>query len=64
MGFFQRGFEPRFLQKIVEAKLGWDKPLEGELRSAAESALESEMGLSSLCSVPADNYETCMDQVC
>ena len=27
------------LQKIVEAKLGWDEPLEGELRSAAESAL-------------------------
>ena len=27
------------LQKLVEAKLGWDVPLEGELRSAAESAV-------------------------
>ena len=27
------------LQKIVEAELGWDEPLKGELRSAAESAL-------------------------
>ena len=27
------------LQKIVEAELGWDKPLKGKLKSAAKSAL-------------------------
>ena len=39
------------LQKIVEAELGWDKPLEGELRKDAESAL-IEMVRSSSISFP------------
>ena len=44
------------LQKLVEAELGWDEPLKGELRSASESALIEMVSISFPRCVLGDCY--------